>query len=216
MDGYSFMGGWKNPAAHMKRDGKFMRHKKIMKYVIAGGKRYIGFNKETGKNIPVEKFKCSVKFNYALAIRVLENLDADIQHMEDWKVISLSEALEKISYAEPLDIDQMVDSMNVDFKLLIHRKKFLELEYLEIEREITDLYHAMEFYNLNIVNGFKLYKMMQERLIRRRKNKDETLKINYILSGGIKGLTSNQTKEKIEKLNHRQYQPRVLKELFES
>ena len=199
-----------------EKAGKFMKHKKIMKYVIAGGKRYIGFNKETGKNIPVETFRHSVKFKYVMAMAVLENLADDVKSLEDWKIVSVMEAVSNISCKESLDIDQMVDSLNVDFSLLIRRKKVLELEYLEIEREITDLYHAMEFYNLNVTKGFKLYKMMQERLIRRRKNKDETLKINYILSGGIKGLTSNQTKEKIEKLNHRQYQPRALKELFES
>ena len=206
----------KNPAACMGKGRKIMKHKKIMKYVIAGGNRYIGFNKETGKNMPVEKFKHAVKFKYFMAVVVLENLDDDVKSLEDWKIISVMEAVSNISCRESLDIDQIVDSLNVDFNLLIRRKKVLELEYLEIEREITDLYHAMEFYNLNVTKGFKLYKMMQERLIRRRKNKDETLKINYILSGGIKGLTSNQTKERIEKLNHRQYHPRVLKELFEA
>lgn len=192
-----------------------MRHKEIIKYVIVGGNRYIGFNKESGKNIPVEKFSHSVKFKYVMAVAVLEKLDDDVKNLEDWKIISVMEAVSNITHEEPLDIDQMVDSLNVDFQLLIKRKKVLELEYLEIEREITDLYHAMEFYNLNVTKGFKLYKMMQERLVRRRKNKDETMKINYILSGGIKGLTSRQTKEKIERMNHRQYHPRVLKELFE-
>ena len=147
---------------------------------------------------------------------LFRSLDDDMKNLEAWKIISVMEAVSNITHEEPLDIDQMVDSLNVDFQLLMKRKKVLELEYLEIEREITDLYHAMEFYNLNVTKGFKLYKMMQERLVRRRKNKDETMKINYILSGGIKGLTSHQTKEKIERMNHRQYHPRVLKELFET
>lgn len=85
---------------------------------------------------------------------------------------------------------------------------------MEIEREITDIYHAMEFYNLDAAKGYKIYKMMQERLIRRRENKDETLKIDYILSGGIKGLTSKQTRKRFEALENRHYQPRALKELF--
>lgn len=85
---------------------------------------------------------------------------------------------------------------------------------MEIEREITDIYHAMEFYNLDAAKGYKIYKMMQERLIRRRQNKDETLKIDYILSGGIKGLTSKQTRKHFETLENRQYTPRALKELF--
>ena len=55
---------------------------------------------------------------------------------------------------------------------------------------------------------------MQETLIRRRQNKDETLKIDYILSGGIKGLTNKQTRKHFELLENRQYQPRALKKLF--
>lgn len=73
----------------------------------------------------------------------------------------------------------------------------------------------MEFYNLNAAKGYKIYKMMQERLIRRRQNKNETLKINYILTGGINGLTSKNIRKHIESMENRYYQPRVLKELFE-
>ena len=187
---------------------------KTIKYVITGGNRYIGFDKETGENIAVENFKYSVKLKYVRAAIILENLDAEIKRLEDWKIISVMEAVSPIPRGEPLDIDGMVNSLHVDFDLLIRRKKILRLEYLEIEREITDLYHAMEFYNLNVTSGFRLYKKMQEKLIERRKNKDEALKIHYVLSGGTKGLLNNQTKERIEKLNHRQYQPRAFKELF--
>lgn len=192
-----------------------MKNKKSMKYVIIGEKRYIGFHQEMKKNIPVHNYEKAVKFRYTKALSILENLDEEVKKLESWKIISVMEVEEDFTRIEVLDLDQMITSLEVDFTLLIKRKKVLELEYLEIEREITDIYHAMEFYNLNVIKGFKLYKMMQERLIRRRKNKDEVLKIKYILSGGMKGLTNNQTREKIERLNHRHYQPRVLKELFE-
>lgn len=78
-----------------------------------------------------------------------------------------------------IDVDEIMDSLEMDFDLLVKRKKVLELELLEIEREIIHIYHAMEFYNLDAAKGYKIYKMMQERLIRRRQNKDETLKIDY-------------------------------------
>lgn len=191
-----------------------MDDRKIRKYVIAGGNRYIGFNKKTGKNTVVENFRYSVKLKYVMAAVILENLDAEVKGLEDWKIISAVEAVSPVPHGEPLDIDGMVDSCNVDFDLLIRRKKVLRLEYLEIEREITDLYHAMEFYDLSESDGFRLYKMMQEKLMERRKNKDEALKIHYVLSGGTKGLFNNQTKERIRKLNQRKYQPRAFKELF--
>lgn len=41
----------------------------------------------------------------------------------------------------------------MNFDLLVKRKKVLGLELLEIEREITDIYYAMEFYNLDVAKG---------------------------------------------------------------
>lgn len=39
---------------------------------------------------------------------------------------------------------------------------------IQKEEFITRIYHAMEFYNLDADKGYKIYKMMQERLSRRR------------------------------------------------
>jgi len=183
-------------------------------YVITDGSNYIGYDKIKGKNIIVQDYKDCVKLKYAKANRILASLDSSMLKSADWKIISTIEAEEDLSKAINFDINCIVDSLEVDFNLLIKRKKVLELEYLQIEREITDIYHAMEFYNLNAAKGYKMYHMMHERLIRRRKNKNESLKIDYILSGGIKGLTNDSTRRKIEELDHRNYQPRVLKELF--
>ncbi len=192
-----------------------MKRKKPIRYVIAGGNRFIGFDKVKSKDILVYDYQDAVKFRYSMALRVLEKLDSELKNLEEWRVISTVEARRKQMEVPELDIDNLVDCLEINFDLLIKRKEFLELEYLEIEKEITDIYHAIEFYTLNAQKGYQLYKMMQERLIRRRKNKNETRKINAILLGGIKGLTDRHTKEKIERVNHQQYHPRVLKELFD-
>lgn len=56
---------------------------------------------------------------------------------------------------------------------------------------------------------------MQERLIQRRKIKDEIKKIDYMISGIFEELPADQILENISGMDHRQYHPRVLKELFE-
>lgn len=130
-------------------------------------------------------------------------------------IISTIEVKHDLSDATvDIDVDEIMDSLEMDFDLLVKRKKYLELELLEIEREITDIYHAIEFYNLDAAKGYKIYKLMQERLVRRRKNKDDIMKINYILTGGIKGLTGKQTRKHFEAMENRHYEPRALKELF--
>lgn len=185
-----------------------------MYYVITDGIKYIGYDRKIEKNIIVDNYDDSVKLIYARANSILENLDGDMLEAHNWKIISTIEAKEDLLSVMDFDIDSFLDFPNADFSLLIKRKKVLALEYLKMEREITDIYHAMEFYNLDAAKGYKLYRMMHEILIKRRKNKDESLKIDYILAGGIKGLTNNTTKQKIDKLNKRHYQPRALKELF--
>lgn len=185
-------------------------------YVITDGKCYIGYDSDTKENIIVEDFKKAIKLKYSQINAIYSRLADDLLKDGEWKIISTIEVKNDLSdVAIDIDVDAIMDSLELDFTLLVKRKKFLELELLEIEREITDVHHAIEFYNLNVAKGYKLYKMMQEILIHRRKNKDEILKIEYILSGGIKGLTNKQTRQQFEALEKRKYRPRVLKELFE-
>lgn len=184
-------------------------------YIITDGKRYIGVDNDTKENIIVESYKKAVKLRFTQVNAIYNKLAEDLLKDAEWKIISTIEVKNDLSDATiGIDVDEIMESLEMDFELLAKRKKFLELEKLEIEREITDIYHAMEFYNLDTAKGYKIYKMMQERLIRRRQNKDETLKIDYILSGGIKGLTSKQTRKRFESLENREYTPRALKELF--
>lgn len=184
-------------------------------YIITDGKRYIGVDSDTKENIIVESYKKAVKLRFTQVNAIYNKLAEDLLKDAEWKIISTIEVKNDLSDATiGIDVDEIMESLEMDFELLAKRKKFLELEKLKIEREITDIYHAMEFYNLDAAKGYKIYKMMQERLIRRRQNKDETLKIDYILSGGIKGLTSKQTRKRFESLENREYTPRALKELF--
>ena len=184
-------------------------------YLITDGKRYIGCDSETKENIIVNSFKRAIKLKYNQINTIYNKLTDSLLKDGEWKIMSSIEAKNDLSDAFiEINVDEMMESLEMDFELLVKRKKVLDLELLEIEREITDIYHVMEFYNLDAAKGYKIYKMMQERLIRRRQNKDETLKIDYILSGGIKGLTNKQTRKHFEAMENRQYQPRALKELF--
>lgn len=188
----------------------------VTHYLITDGIRYVGCDNETKENIIVNNFNKAVKLKFNQINTIYNKLADNLLKDGEWKIISTIEVKNDLSDATlDIDVDEIMASLEMDFDLLVKRKKVLELELLEIEREITDIYHAIEFYNLDAAKGYKIYKMMQERLIRRRQNKDESLKIDYILSGGIKGLTNKQTRKHFEALVHREYQPRALKELFE-
>lgn len=187
-------------------------------YTISDGKRYIGYESQEQQNIIVDDYSKAIKLRYneinAIYSRLADNLLKD----GEWKIISTIEAKDDLTEAmEEPDLGAIIEVLEKNLDLLVKRKKVLDIERLAIEREITDIYHAMEFYNLDAAKGYNLYRMMKERLVRRRKIKDEAVKIEHILTGGIKGIANGQVRERFETemMENKEYRPRVLKELFE-
>ncbi|WP_418752466.1 hypothetical protein [Frisingicoccus sp.] len=190
----------------------------MVHYTISDGKRYVGYESQEQQHIIVEDYSKAIKLRYneinAIYSRLADNLLKD----GEWKIISTIEAKDDLTEAmEEPDLGAIIEVLEKNFDLLIKRKKVLDVERLSIEREITDIYHAMEFYNLDAAKGYNLYRMMKERLIRRRKNKDEAARIEHILTSGIKGIANGQARERFETemMEDKEYRPRVLKELFE-
>lgn len=191
---------------------------KESEYVITDGKYYIGYDYESKREIVVQDYEHSVKLKYARTISILNSLSDGIINMSDWKILSTVEIENDFSAVENLDIDILLESdflLDVGSVLLSKRKIYVELKLAQVEREVTDIYHAMEFFNYGVCNGFKMYKLLQEKLIQRRKIKNEMKKIDYILSGMYNELSAEQILDNIRRMDHRKYQPRALKELFE-
>ena len=67
---------------------------------------------------------------------------------------------------------------------------------------------------MNVVDGYNYYKLLHDVLVERRKYKDELQKIN-IIRGTLSEVMANNLIKSLEGTNNKQYQPRVLKELFE-
>lgn len=94
------------------------------------------------------------------------------------------------------------------------------LNYLlsEVDKEICDIMHYIEFNCLDAAKGYKVYKMLRECRLRRRKIKDEEYKVTV----AIQALSEPELPEKLKSaicqirgMERRQYKPRVLEELFE-
>lgn len=82
-----------------------------------------------------------------------------------------------------------------------------------VDAELSDIYHYIEFNNLDACGGYKAYKDLHDCLKRRREIKDEN---GMLLALRSVGLTSNlacKAKKKVE-TKERQYKPRVRKDLF--
>lgn len=77
------------------------------------------------------------------------------------------------------------------------------------------MWNIIEFCNLNAAQGYKAYKMIKERRIKRRSIKNELAVLDIILNKKIGESVSNEIIQAVEKLDRRTYEPRVLKELYD-
>lgn len=83
-----------------------------------------------------------------------------------------------------------------------------------VDLEICDIQHYIEFFSLDAAKGYKAYKMLKQRLERRRHIKDEMAKVNCFLGGNPGDFSSGKISRQISAMDNCRYTPRVLNELF--
>lgn len=84
----------------------------------------------------------------------------------------------------------------------------------DIDKEITDIQHYIEFNNMNVYQGWLAYKMLQNRLKKRRKIKNELQVLTQLGNCKIDSFMLTDVIKAIENMNNRIYTPRILTELF--
>lgn len=95
------------------------------------------------------------------------------------------------------------------------RKEELSKAMSDIDKEITDIQHYIEFNNMNAYQGWLAYKMLQNRLKKRRKIKNELQVLTQLGDCKIDSSMLVDITKAIEDMNNRIYTPRILTELFE-
>lgn len=85
----------------------------------------------------------------------------------------------------------------------------------ETDKEITDINHYIEFGKFNAYQGWLAFSMLQNRLRKRRKIKDELCVINQLGECKITSDMMIDIKNAIAELGNRKYAPRVLTQLFD-
>lgn len=203
------------------------------KYVISDGNNYIYYKnglQETTSNID----KAKAFDTYEKASNVIKSIRKPLKlfKWEPKSVYNLDGAIVEKESLFGGDIEAQVSIQNqfVDTELNNMISKIKEVEnftkqlktkrdqyvsnYNKTNKEIIDIEHAAEFYNLNASQGYKIYKMLHEARINRRKYKDGIVKISYILDGNFEDCSNGKIDQKISNMDERHYAPRVLKELF--
>ena len=191
---------------------------------------YYGLN-QLNKLVPVSGEGQATRFTFIKANNIIQN---SIKPMQRYQYVlkEVSGQGNAASYSDLDDGDYIMtrfDDMETDWNGYMEdlisfssqlRQYRINLNYMlsEVDKEICDIMHYIEFYNLDAARGYKTYKMLKDCRLRRRKIKDEYEKA----TAAIQVFANDDLIEKMKTalkqmkgLDNRLYKPRVLTELFE-
>ena len=201
----------------------------MAQYVITDGTRWIMRDKH-GKYVPTSCEALADVFSNKQATGIFQsNLSKALKSVfrvqkidEPSKLIkqisqeTAQENTERVSTAENIQrwIDK-IDGLNGLATEALHRKDELVQQLSKVDQELSDVNHYIEFCNLNAAQGYKAYKMIKDRRIKRRSIKNELQVVDIILSKKISETATDEIKKAIAGMDQRTYEPRVLNELFD-
>ena len=96
---------------------------------------------------------------------------------------------------------------------LVARATWVEYKLQEVEDKIQDVLHAIEFNSYNARDGYKIYKLLHDLRLERRKYKDEQI-IADVMKSGFAGSNWELARTRVDDLKDRQYHVREMEELF--
>ena len=96
---------------------------------------------------------------------------------------------------------------------LVARAPWIDHKLTEVENKIQDVLHAIEFNSYNARDGYKIYKLLHDLRLERRKYKDEQI-IADVMKSGFAGSNWELTRTRVDDLKDRQYHVREKEELF--
>lgn len=201
----------------------------MAQYVITDGNRWIMKNRN-GKYVPTTCEALADVFGNKEANSVYNNnlskalkscfrvqkYDQPPELIKQMTHEETQEKTEKVAIAENIQywVDK-VNGLNGLASEAVHRKDKLVDQLSTVDKEICDILHYIEFCNLNAAQGYKAYKMIKERRIRRRSIKNELQVLDTILGKKISETATDEIEKVISGMDNRKYEPRVMRELFD-
>lgn len=193
---------------------------------VSSDERYICHDKQGKMSITNRKEKATKYPDAGKAWRVLQT-QMPKKRRDGWKVIVLkSEEVEietqryranidtsSVSQ-ESFDWDNVRNDITESFKEIVAYRERLLKQLSRVEDELCDCEHACEFFKCDASRGYKLYRMIRERRIKRRFLKDELMKSRAVLNMSYTEIVNGGIDDKFKEIGEQSYKPRVLTELF--
>lgn len=190
-------------------------------YVLYNQKYYLMHN-AIGQWTPTPELNESFQFNDKIkAENALANLPKQMRN--------LGYFVQQIDVpSKPVDFDQFnSESELVDYDAalaqigsfcnlhdrLVARATWIEYKLQEVNNKIRDVLHAIEFNSYNACDGYKIYKLLHDLRLERRKYKDEQI-IADVMKSGFANSNWELVRTRVDDLKDRKYHVRNLEELF--
>lgn len=192
-----------------------------MEYLITNGTYYVGGDKNGSRTLTTNINNACV---YSTKVKAENELENAVRSKNGWSLAVNDEWFIKgkkdIEIAKPIELDfdfhKEIIELQDKVGQLEQRKEYLKYLISKYDREISDIQHCAEFYNLNASQGYKLYKMLHNVTNERREVKNEFNSICMILSSKITSAEIDNINKSIYGIyNNRQYSNRVFDDLFD-
>ena len=202
-------------------------------YVITDGHgSYIRHDEGTGRYVPVRSLKQAKKWDTEQKAKcILKNsISSSIRSFYEVSYVDTTETVEKQTIEDrqkeitfrPIEDDNIKDwleKINTIRDVLSgsgSRKDELLGKLSEVDREISDINHYIEFGNYNACQGWRCFKMLQTLLRQRRKYKNEIQVLQMIKECKFDNDSISSLSERIVEVSNKLYHPRAFPELFKS
>ena len=208
-------------ASKSSRTPQIEKKETIVMYVLYNQKYYLMRN-VIGQWTPTPELNEAFQFNdKTKADNALANLPKQMRNLGYFvqQVDSLSKPLEIDGFdnSELVNYDSALAQIGSFCDLhdqLVARATWVEYKLQEVENKIQDVLHAIEFNSYNARDGYKIYKLLHNLRLERRKYKDEQI-IADVMKSGFAGSNWELTRTRVDDLKDRQYHVREMEELFE-
>lgn len=207
-------------------------------YILSdGNKSYLKHDIVSGRYVPVHNQSLAETFTQRnKAQHVLEHtvskkmrkrykvieLDANPDDILPVKRNKISrEDLIKSIIEEPineLELNSLCSNINSVIEFLQYvskRKEELITEMSNVDKELEDIKHYIEFNNFNVYSGWLALSMQKQRLNKRRRIQTELRILLNIDETALNETMLKTAQTAIEKSSHKEYSPRILPELFD-
>lgn len=209
-----------------------------MKYYcikLKGKDVYIGRNKN-GTYYLTKDIRCVMKYHEDKKVKnIMQSMPKSLKNVGNYEMYEFEDEEEdeedivvkpkenenfKLSVTnnntELKELKSEIDSFTQRLSDMVGDKKELLNQLSQVNLEICDLLHYIEFYNFSACDGYKLAKRIQIARDKRRIIKNKLRVIESMNSESCMGLINGKLYDKINKIDHQTYTPRVLTELFKN